>query len=89
MTQVELQVVNRLGMHARAAARFVRLACQFESRITVGKDDSRVDGKSILGLLALAAGRGSQLRMTVEGPDELAAAEALAELVMSRFGEES
>ncbi len=87
MKEIEVQVANRLGLHARAAARFVQLATRFESRITVSSDDSRADGKSILGLLTLAAREGTLLRLTAEGSD---AGEALAQLdalVRDRFGE--
>ena len=88
MTESEVQVSNRLGLHARAAARFVHLANRFSSRITVVKDGTRVDGKSILGLLTLAAARGTRLRLAAEGDDEREAVEKLADLVRSRFGEE-
>ena len=87
MKEIEVQVANRLGLHARAAARFVQLASSFESRITVSRDGSRADGKSILGLLTLAAREGTRLRLTAEGSD---AGEALAQLdalVRERFGE--
>ncbi len=88
MKEIETQVANRLGLHARAAARFVQLANRFESRISVSKEGSRVDGKSILGLLTLAARQGTLLRLKAEGSD---AGEALAQLdalVRDRFGED-
>ena len=88
MTEEEVQVGNRLGLHARAAAKFVHVANGFRSRITVSKDSTRVDGKSILGLLTLAAGRGSRLRLAAEGEDAPAALRALVELVRGKFGEE-
>jgi phosphocarrier protein len=84
----EVQISNRLGLHARAAARFVHLANQFASRITVVKDGTRVDGKSILGLLTLAAARGMKIRVSAEGDDEKEAVDTLADLVRTRFGEE-
>jgi phosphocarrier protein len=84
----EVQISNRLGLHARAAARFVHLANQFASRITVVKDGTRVDGKSILGLLTLAAARGTKIRVAAEGDDEKEAVTTLADLVRTRFGEE-
>ena len=87
MTEAEVQIVNRLGLHARAAARFVHLANGFGSRITVSKDGSRVDGKSILGLLTLAAARGAKLRLAAEGEDEEEAIRTLTRLVRDRFGE--
>jgi len=87
LREIEVQVANRLGLHARAAARFVRLASSFESRITVSRDDSRVDGKSILGLLTLAARQGTLLRLTAEGGDADQALAQLDTLVRGRFGE--
>ena len=88
MIEAEVTVPNRLGLHARAAARFVHLANTFRSRITVEKDGTRVDGKSILGLLTLAAAKGSRLRIVDEGEDERSALEELAGLIRRSFGEE-
>lgn len=88
MTTRDVTVVNQLGMHARAAAKFVHLASRFESRVVVGRDGREMDGKSIMGLLLLAAARGTRIQITVDGPDELAAADALCELVASGFGED-
>lgn len=88
MIEAEVTVANRLGLHARAAARFVHLANTFRSRITVAKDGTRVDGKSILGLLTLAAAKGSRLKLVVEGEDERSALEELAGLIRRSFGEE-
>ncbi len=87
MKEIEVQVANRLGLHARAAARFVQLASSFESRITVSRDGSRVDGKSILGLLTLAAREGTLLRLTAEGSDAGEALAQISALVRDRFGE--
>jgi phosphocarrier protein len=86
--EIDVQIANRLGLHARAAARFVHLANTFRSRITVIKDGTRVDGKSILGLLTLAAARGTKIRLTADGDDEKEALEKLSALVRARFGEE-
>lgn len=88
MIDADLVVANRLGLHARAAAKFVHLAATFASKVTVSKDGARVDGKSILGLLTLAAAKGTKLHLSVQGDDEREAAEKLAELVRSRFGED-
>ncbi len=88
MIETEVQISNRLGLHARAAARFVHLANTFRARITVLKDGTRVDGKSILGLLTLAAARGTKLKLTADGEDEKEALEKLGALVRSRFGED-
>ena len=78
---------NRLGLHARAAARFVHVAGSFQSRVTVTKGERSVDGKSILGILLLAASRGSSIDLSVDGPDELVALAALCGLVETGFGE--
>ena len=89
MTSRSIVVSNELGLHARAAARFVHLATQFESQIRVGRDSRMMDGKSIMGILLLAAARGTTLTITANGRDEAAALDALARLVESGFGEES
>lgn len=89
VTTRSVTVVNQLGLHARAAARFVHLATRFESRIRVGRDEKVMDGKSIMGILLLAASRGTTLTVIAEGPDEARAVDALVELVESGFGEES
>jgi len=88
LNQQEVQIVNRLGLHARAAARFVHLANRFACRIVVNKGGSSVDGKSILGLLTLAAGKGTRLRLSADGQDEERAVSELAKLVRDRFGED-
>ena len=89
MKQLDVRIANRLGLHARAAARFVHLANRFSARISVAKGDSRVNGKSILGLLTLAAQEGATLRLVAEGEDELQALAELQALVRDRFGESS
>lgn len=85
MTERQAPVVNPLGLHARAAARFVHLAGQFTSKIRVGRGTRMVDGKSILGLLLLAAARGTTLIITADGPDEIAAVDALVSLAARGF----
>jgi phosphocarrier protein len=82
-----LTLRNRLGLHARAAAKFVHAAAAFESKITITKDGDEVDGKSILGLLLLAAGKGTPLLVRVDGPDEDRALAALHDLVNRKFDE--
>lgn len=82
-----LSVANKLGLHARAAARFVGVASQFSSRIEVTLGHRSVNGKSILGLMTLAAARGTDLQVRAEGTDAEAALDALASLVGDRFGE--
>ena len=89
MTTQSVTVVNQLGLHARAAARFVHLATRFQSQIRVGQGARIMDGKSIMGILLLAAARGTEITLMASGPDEQAAIEALVQLVQSGFGEES
>ncbi len=84
----ELLIVNKKGLHARASAKFVQCAEQFEAHVTVSKDQNTVGGTSIMGLMMLAAGLGSHIHITAEGPDAVEALEALQELVSGRFGEE-
>jgi len=84
-----VQVTNALGLHARAAARFVHLATRFSSQIRVSRDAKVMDGKSIMGILLLAAARGTRLTISAEGPDEMTAVDSLIQLVESGFGEES
>ena len=87
MTSRSVTVVNQLGLHARAAARFVHLATRFQSHVRVGRDAKVMDGKSIMGILLLAAARGTIITITAEGPDEQDAVAALAHLVETGFGE--
>jgi phosphocarrier protein len=89
VTERAVTVVNELGLHARAAARFVHLATRFESQIRVGRNSKVMDGKSIMGILLLAAARGTTLTISAQGSDEGAAVDALVELVASGFGERS
>jgi phosphocarrier protein HPr len=88
MTSQEVIVVNQLGMHARAAAKFVHLATRYEARVKVSRDRREMDGKSIMGILLLAAGRGSTITISADGIDERDAVAALAALVQSGFGED-
>ncbi|OOG27824.1 phosphocarrier protein HPr [Thioalkalivibrio denitrificans] len=87
MIQRELTIINRLGMHARAAARFVSLASRYDSEIELEKGNRRVNGKSIMGVMMLAASRGSTVRLLIDGEDEESAMDALTDLIESRFGE--
>ena len=80
-------VVNRLGLHARAAAKFVHTAGRYAAHIRVARGDREVDGKSIMGLLLLAAAQGSAIRITADGADESEAIRALCELVERGFDE--
>ena len=89
MVARSVTVVNQLGLHARAAARFVHLATRFQSHVTVGRDEKVMDGKSIMGILLLAAARGTTITIMAEGPDEVAAIDALAQLVETGLGDEA
>ena len=87
MIEREVQIVNKLGLHARPAAEIVKTAAKFASNITLTRDDLEVNGKSIMGVMMLAAEYGSALVVRCEGPDEQAALDALSELIESKFGE--
>lgn len=88
MVSQEVAIRNVLGLHARAAARFVQVASRFRSRIQIAREGRAADGKSILGLLALIAAQGDRLGISADGPDEREALGALVALVAARFGEE-
>ena len=88
MTSQAVTVVNQLGMHARAAAKFVHLATRYEAKVRVARDRREMDGKSIMGILLLAAARGSTITISADGTDEGDAVDALAALVRSGFGED-
>src|SRR5213593_408711 len=81
----EVPIVNRLGLHARPAAMFVRIASKFRCEVWVGKEGEEVNGKSIMGLMMLAAGQGSRLQIRCEGPDAEEALSELEALIKSRF----
>ena len=89
MTSQTVTVVNQLGMHARAAAKFVHLATRYEARVKVARDRCEIDGKSIMGILLLAAARGSTITISADGTDERDAVTALVALVESGFGEDA
>ncbi|MFI5165549.1 MAG: HPr family phosphocarrier protein [Thermoanaerobaculales bacterium] len=87
MAQRTVELRNRLGLHARAAAKFVHAASRFQAQVTVRHNDEEVNGKSILGLLLLAAPLGTRLTIAASGVDEAAALDAIEALVLDRFGE--
>ena len=89
MTSQEVTVVNQLGMHARAAAKFVHLATRYEARVKVARDRREMDGKSIMGILLLAAARGTTIVISADGVDERDAVAALVTLVQTGFGEDA
>ena len=88
MTEAKLLIRNKLGLHARACAMFVKTAAKFRSEIFVSRDDLEVNGKSIMGVMMLAAEEGSTIRVRAEGPDEKESIAALTELVEGKFGGE-
>ncbi len=88
MTQQTVTIVNKLGMHARPSAMFVTEATRFEAEVWLTKDSTKVNGKSIMGVMMLAAEKGSELLLEVNGPDEDAALAALVKVIASGFGEE-
>ena len=87
MLQKNIEIINKLGMHARAAAKFVTLAQTFKSEIKVSRNDREVNGKSIMGLMMLAAAKGSTIEIIIDGEDEQQAIERLCELVNNLFDE--
>lgn len=89
MPQRVVPIVNRLGMHARAAAKFVSLASQYSADVTVSRNHQEVNGKSIMGVMMLAAAQGSEVTIETNGADAEDALDALTELVADRFGEEA
>ncbi len=88
MIRKDIPVINRLGLHARAAAKLVTLASEFSSAVQLERDNKRVNGKSIMGVMMLAAGQGVTLRVIVDGPDEQEAMESIENLFRQRFGED-
>jgi phosphocarrier protein HPr len=88
MTRRDVTICNRLGLHARAAAKFVHAATRYQSRILVQRDGRTMDGKSIMGVLLLAAAKGTTVHISADGPDEEQAVNDLCHLVESGFGEE-
>jgi phosphocarrier protein len=79
---------NRLGLHARAATRLVNCASAFESDIRLTRDDKTINGKSIMGVLMLAAAQGTRLQLQAQGPDDEQAIDAISKLIENRFGED-
>jgi len=83
----EVEIINRLGLHARASAKLTQTAGRFASEVWLSRNGRRVNGKSIMGVMMLAAARGTQIRLETHGPDEDAAMSALVELIEDKFGE--
>lgn len=87
MTEETIEIVNRLGLHARAAAKLVHLASSYSSRVTLEVDGEEVDAKSILGILLLAAGQGTAVTLRADGDDEAEALRQVTRLFVDKFGE--
>ena len=87
MLQREIEIINKLGLHARASARFTQVAGQFKSDVWVTRNGRRVNAKSIMGVMMLAAAKGSKIIVEIEGPDEVQAMDALRALIADCFGE--
>lgn len=87
MIKRSVNIINKLGLHARASAKLTKLAGSFQSDIFAIRNDRRVNAKSIMGVMMLAAGQGAQIELEVSGPDETAAMDALVQLIDARFGE--
>ena len=88
MTEATVEIINERGLHARASAKFVKPASAFDAEVRVSKDDSTVDARSIMGLMMLAAGVGSTIDISAEGPQAQEALDALVALVANRFDED-
>jgi len=87
MQQREIEIVNKLGLHARASAKLTQLAAKYQSDVQMARNGRKVNAKSIMGVMMLAAGKGAKVTLEVAGPDEKEAMEALAALIADYFGE--
>ena len=87
MINEKVTIINKLGLHARAASKLVNCASQFESEVYISKQGNRVNAKSIMGVMMLAASKGTELELEVDGSDEQRCRDALLELINDRFGE--
>ena len=87
MIQQELEIINKLGLHARASAKLTQLGGKFKSEVWLTRNNRRVNGKSIMGVMMLAAGKGSKILLETNGEDEHACFEAIAALIADKFGE--
>jgi len=87
MIQQELEIINKLGLHARASAKFTQLAARFKSDVWLTRNGRRINAKSIMGVMMLAAGKGAKVMLEADGPDEAACIAALTALINDKFGE--
>ncbi|OYY95025.1 MAG: phosphocarrier protein HPr [Hydrogenophilales bacterium 28-61-23] len=87
MTERDIEIINKLGLHARASAKLTQTAAQFQSDVWLSRNGRRINGKSIMGVMMLAAARGAEIKIEIMGPDEEAAMNALVALIQDKFGE--
>jgi len=87
MIEQEIEIVNKLGLHARASAKFTQLATKYKSEVWLTRNKRRVNAKSIMGVMMLAAGKGSMVMLETNGPDEQECFDALTALIQDKFGE--
>ena len=87
MIQLDLEIVNKLGLHARASAKFTQLAARFKSDVWLTRNARRINAKSIMGVMMLAAGKGAKITLEADGPDEAECVAALSALISDKFGE--
>jgi phosphocarrier protein HPr len=87
MQQRELEIINKLGLHARASAKLTQLAAQYQSEVSLARNGRKINAKSIMGVMMLAAGKGSHVTLEVDGPDETEAMTAIVALINDYFGE--
>jgi len=87
MLQQEIEIINKLGLHARASAKLTQTAGGFQSEVWLTRNNKRVNAKSIMGVMMLAASKGASIGIEIDGPDEQAAMKALVDLIQDRFGE--
>ncbi len=87
MQQREIEIVNKLGLHARASAKLTQLAAKYQCDVSLARNGRKINAKSIMGVMMLAAGQGTEVELEVDGHDEAQAAEAIATLVNDKFGE--
>jgi phosphocarrier protein len=87
MQQREVEVINKLGLHARAAAKLTQLAAKYQSEVSIGRNGRKINAKSIMGVMMLAAGKGARITLETDGPDEVEAMDAIVALINDYFGE--
>ena len=87
MPQREIEIINKLGLHARASAKLTQLAAKYQSEVLMSRNNRKVNAKSIMGVMMLAAGKGAKVVIEIEGPDESDAMDAIVSLIGDMFGE--